>query len=304
MNLAQLRALRAVHEAGSVTGAAAVLDVTQSAVSHALTSLERELGIRLAVRDRAGCSLTEAGQRLLPHVREALRHIDRLTEEASAAAGLVTGKLRIGAFPSACHLLPPLIRGFRRRYPAVDVILLEGTDDEVNEWIDRRVVGIGVVTGPRPDLHTVPLADDEMLAVLPAGHPLAGQPRISLAELADDPFLLSGGGCEPFIRRLYQQHDLLLEPAHQVREMTTLLAMVRENLGVSIVPSLALGGTGDGTVALPLHPAILRSLLLATRSAEDLSPPAAAFLGTIPRQDRQSTPNELVPGGQPPDTFR
>jgi DNA-binding transcriptional LysR family regulator len=137
-----------------------------------------------------------------------------------------------------------------------------------------------------------------MLAVLPAEHPLAGQPSISLAELADDPFLLSGGGCEPFIRRLYQQQDLPLQPAHRVREMTTLLAMIRENLGVSIVPSLALSDTDDGTVTLPLRPSVLRSLLLAARSAEDLSPAAAAFLATIPRQDRQSPRRSPCPAAR------
>jgi DNA-binding transcriptional LysR family regulator len=287
MNLAQLRALRAVNEAGSVTGAAAMLDITQSAVSHTLSSLENEIGVRLVVRDRAGCSLTETGRRLLPHVVEALRHVDRVIEEASAAAGLVTGRLRLGAFSSACRVLPPLIRAFRRLHPAVDVVLLEGTDEEVDEWINRRVVELGVVMGPRADLYTVPLADDEMLAVLPAEHPLADEPDLSLAELADDPFLLSSGGCEPLIRQLYQQQGMSLEPTHRVREMTTLLAMIRENLGVSIVPSLALGDAADGTVALPLRPGVPRSLLLAARAAEDLSPAAKGFLDAIPRQDQQ-----------------
>ncbi|MEW9530171.1 LysR family transcriptional regulator [Microbispora sp. NPDC049125] len=283
MNLAQLRALRAVHEAGSVTGAAELLGVTQSAVSHALTSLEKEVGLRLVIRERTGCWVTETGQRLMPHVTEALRHIDRLTEEATAAAGLVTGRLRLGAFPSACRLLPSMIRAFRRLHPAVEVVLFEGTDQEVDEWIDRRVVELGVVTGPRTDLHTVPLADDELLAVLPVGHPLAGEPDVSLTELADDSFLLSSGGCEPLIRSLYRQRGLPLEPAHKIRDMTTLLAMVREDLGVSLVPSLALGDEEGGVATLPLRPRAPRSLLLAARSAADLSPAGKAFLESVPR---------------------
>jgi DNA-binding transcriptional LysR family regulator len=282
MNLAQLRALRAVHEAGSVTGAATLLGITQSAVSHALTSLESELRLRLVIRDRAGCSLTEPGRRLLPHATEALRHVDRLTEEAAAVAGLATGRLRVGAFPSACQLLPPLIRVFRRLYPAVDVVLLEGTDDEVNEWMDRRVIEIGVVIGPRDDLHTVPLARDELMAVLPVEHPLAGERDVSLAELADDSFLLSTGGCEPLLQTLYDDQGLALSPAHRVREMTTLLAMIREDLGVSVIPSLALEGMGHGTVALPLRPAATRDLSLAVRSTTELSPAGKAFLDTVP----------------------
>jgi DNA-binding transcriptional LysR family regulator len=281
MNLAQLKALRAVHEAGSVTGAAALLGVTQSAVSHALASLESELGLRLAVRDRGGCSLTGPGRRLLPHALEALRHLDRLTEEAASLAGLTTGRLRIGVFPSVGGLLPPLMRAFGRLYPAVEVVLLEGTDEEILDWLDGRVVEIGVVTGPRDDLHTVPPAADELMAVLPAGHPLAGERDVALEELADDPFLLSTGGCETLIRRLYAERDVPLEPARRVREMGTLLAMIGEDLGVSVIPSLSLAGAGPGTVALPLRPAVTRRLLLAARSAADPGPAGAAFLDLV-----------------------
>ncbi|MDI2132429.1 LysR family transcriptional regulator [Yinghuangia seranimata] len=293
MNLAQLRALRAVHEAGSVTGAADLIGVTQSAVSHALTALESELGLRLVIRERSGCRLTEVGRRLMPHAVEALRHVDRFAEEATAAAGLVTGRLHLGAFPSACRLLPPLIRSFRKLYPAVEVVLLEGTDEEVNEWISRRVVELGVVTGPRPDLCMVPLAEDELVAVLPVEHPLATEPDVELAELADDPFLVSSGGCEPMIRSLYHQAGVAFEPVHRIHEMSTLLAMVRENLGVSVVPSLALRDADDGTVALPLRPPAPRTLLLATPSAADLSPAGAAFLDVVeatfgPRSGPQS----------------
>ncbi|MBA9007220.1 LysR family transcriptional regulator [Thermomonospora cellulosilytica] len=282
MNLAQLRALRAVHEAGSVTGAAELLDVTQSAVSHALNSLENELGLRLVVRERTGCRLTEVGRRLIPHAAEALRHVDRFAEEAAAAAGLVTGRLGIGAFPSAHRVLPAFVREFRRLHPAVEVLLWEGTDDEVNEWIERRVVELGVVCGLRPDLHTVPFANDEFLAVLPADHPLAGEPAVSLADLEDDPFLLSGAGCEPLLRDLYRSRGLSLAPAHRVHTMSTLLAMVRENVGVSVIPSLALDERRDGIAAVPLRPPAPRSLLLAARSEQDLSPAARAFLTTIP----------------------
>lgn len=280
MNLAQLRALRAVEEAGSVTGAASLLGITQSAVSHALASLESELDLRLVVRDRGGCTLTEAGRRLFPHVSAALRHIDRLADEAAATAGMVTGRLRVGAFPSACHLLPQLIRVFGRRYPAVDVVVLEGTDGEVIDWLKNDVVEVGIVTDEHPGMDTVPFADDEMLAVLPAEHPLAGEAEVSLCDLADDPFILSGGGCAGIIRRLYEEQSLPLRPRHQVRELTTILAMVRENLGISLVPSLALSGGFDGTVTLPLRPRAPRRLLLAAPGGTEVSRAARAFLDT------------------------
>lgn len=294
MNLPQLRAFVAVAETGWVTEAAANLGVSQSAVSHALASLEAGLGLRLLVRDRAGSTLTDAGRTLLPYARIAIGAVRRLSDEAAALAGLQRGHLRIGAFPTACPLLPPVIRVFRRRFPAVEVVLLEGSDQEVSDWIATGIADLGVVTGPRRDLAAVPLADDEMLAVLPADHPLAGQAEIAAADLADDTFLLSAGGCERLIRRIYDEAEIPFAPAQQVREMATLLAMVREGLGVSIVPELALRASADGLTARPLRPRAPRHLLLAWPDASAPGPAARAFLTCLPH-DRQA----LAPGVLP-----
>ncbi|MDX6742369.1 LysR family transcriptional regulator [Actinocorallia sp. A-T 12471] len=291
MNLAQLRALRAVHEAGSVTGAADLLGVTQSAVSHALTSLENELGMRLVIRERSGCCLTEVGRRLMPHVVGALHHVERFAEEAAAASGLLDGRVRIGAFPSACRVLPRFVRAFRKLHPAVDVVLLEGTDAEVEEWIGTGVIDLGVVSGPRPDLRTVPLAADEFLAVLPSAHPLAAERAVGLADLSDDPFLLSAAGCEPLIRAHYRAVGLDLSPAHRVQRMDTLLAMVREDLGVSVVPSLALPELLDGIRAIPLRPPAPRSLLLAAPADTEPTPAARAFLDAVTVQPPAPPPS-------------
>jgi DNA-binding transcriptional LysR family regulator len=85
-------------------------------------------------------------------------------------------------------VLLPLIAQFRRRYPGVTVAVFEGTDQEVSGWIDDRTVDLGVISGPRPDLETVPLAEDEMLAVIPSGHRLASRKDITVAGLAGEPF--------------------------------------------------------------------------------------------------------------------
>ncbi|MET3803190.1 DNA-binding transcriptional LysR family regulator [Nakamurella sp. UYEF19] len=281
MNLAQLRTFAAVAQTGRITDAAVRLKITQSAVSHALTSLETELGVQLVVRDRTGSTLTDVGRTLLPHAETALRAVDRLADEAAEVTGLQRGRLRLGAFPTACQLLSPLIRAFGRRFPAVQIVLLEGSDTEVGEWIAARVVDLGVVTGPRDDLSTTPLAQDEMLAVFPTGHPLAEQTEVELADLADDPFLLSSGGCEPLIRGLYSAARLPFTPAHHIREMATLLAMVRDDLGVSVVPSFAVDPAPIGLVTVPLRPRVPRHLLLAAPTADQLSPAARAFLTFI-----------------------
>jgi len=277
MNLAQLRAFSGVARAGSVSDAAVDLGLTQSAVSHALASLERELGARLVVRDRAGCALTGLGTRVLPDAEEALRRADRIAELAAAESGLREGRVRVGVIASAAGVLMPLIAWFRRRYPGIAVAVFEGPDPEVSDWIDQRTVDLGVVTGARPGLETVPLAHDEMLAVLPAGHRLETRGEVAVRDLAADPFLVSAGGCEPAIRQVHERHEVPFAPASRVTDMATLLAMVREGLGVSIVPSLSLAGAPGGVAAVPLRPRVPRALLLAARDT-GLSPAARALL--------------------------
>lgn len=280
MNLAQLRAFAGVARTGCVSDAALDLGLTQSAVSHALASLERELGAQLVVRDRAGCSLTGLGARVLPDAAEALRRAERIAEVAAAESGLREGRVRIGTIASAAGVLMPLIAQFRRRYPGVTVAVFEGPDHEVSAWIEQRTVDLGVVTGPQPGLETVPLAQDEMLAVVPSGHRLGSRDEVAVKDLASDPFLVSAGGCESAIRQIHEQGHISFAPASRVTDMATLLAMVREGLGVSIVPTLSLRTASDGITALPLRPRAPRSLLLGARDT-GLSPSARTFLAHV-----------------------
>lgn len=281
MNLAQLRAFAGVADSGSVSDAALQLGLTQSAVSHALASFERELGARLIVRDRSGCALTELGTRVLPDAAEALRHADRVADIAAAESGLYEGRLRVGLISSASSVLLPLIARFRRRYPGIAVAVFEGTDQEVSGWIADRTVDLGVVIGPAPGAETAPLAEDEMMAVLPSGHRLAAHGReAAIADLSGEPFLMSAGGCESLIRALYEQQRVPLTVASRVTDMATLLAMVREGLGVSIVPALSLGAGYDGISAVPLRPRAPRVLLLSARDTEP-GPAASSFLSHV-----------------------
>jgi DNA-binding transcriptional LysR family regulator len=282
MNVSQLRVLRAIALIGSLTGAADQLGITQSAVSHALASLESEFSLRLVVRDRSGCTLTHVGERLLPYATEAVRAVDQFEEEAIvAAAGPMSGRLLVGTFPSVGRLLRPLVRSFGRRHPAVEVVLLEGTDVEVEHWLDSQAIDVATMTGARTGLKSVPFISDSFVAVLSAGHPLADEADVSLADLADDPFLLSDGGCERQIRQLYEEQGLQLLPMYRVQAIPTLLAMIGQDIGISVLPELALGQPDKGIAAVPLRPSARRDLLLAARADLEFSSAAQAFLDTV-----------------------
>jgi DNA-binding transcriptional LysR family regulator len=114
-----------------------------------------------------------------------------------------------------------------------------------------------------PESHDgVEVGADEFFAMLPQDHPLADEAIIDVADLDDDPFLLSDGGCERHIREIYRMSDSRLRPTHRVRESGTLIAMVQAGVGVSIVPGLMAVMTDQRLVLVPLRQRIKRSLVL------------------------------------------
>lgn len=271
MQLGQLRAFVSVIDTGGFSAAAGALDRTQSAISHAVASLEEELASPLLHRGRDGTLPTQLGDRILPHARSALRHIEGIADEARSARSLRHGRLRIGGFPTACQLLPGFVAALRRAHPGIDVVLWEGTDDEVHSWLEQSMVDLGVRARLNPpESDEILLATDRMLVLVDPQHPLAGQPSLTPADLSEDWMLVSDGGCEPLLAQLHQTAGIRFHIGQRVREMTTLLAMVREGLGITVIPELALTDP-HGLVAIPLQPDTPRNLILASST----TPPTA-----------------------------
>ncbi|WP_043639340.1 LysR family transcriptional regulator [Nonomuraea candida] len=282
MTLAQLRVLVAVADHGGFTAAAEQLGMSQPAVSRAVATLERELGGALFVRHRDGIALTEAGRRALARARAALRHLDLMRADVAAATGSITGELRLASLPSATGtLVARLLRAFTDRYPQVRVRLFEGVDDDIREWLRRGAAEVGVVTLPAPGFHTAHLSTHDMVAVLPAGHPLAGRRAVRLPDLAGRPFILTTAGCRPLIMGAAQAAGADLEVAYEASGPAAILEMVAAGLGVSIVPTLGLPADLPSVVTRPLEPAMTRSLALAVPSLSDCAPTARAFLDEL-----------------------
>lgn len=152
MTLSQLRTFAAVADAGSVRGAAQRLHVTQPAVSAAVRALERSLGVELVEPDGRGVRLTAAGTALAPYVRRVLGLLDEATLAARGGADPTRGTLRIGAVPTASeHVLPGFLAAFRRRYPAVPVMLEVGAKEQVWTWMSRHTVDVAVAGRPPDD---------------------------------------------------------------------------------------------------------------------------------------------------------
>lgn len=260
MNITQLRSLVAVAEAGSFTAAATSVGVTQSGMSQALAALEESLGVKLLVRQRHGVELTAFGERALDHARAALVHLEAIRTEAAEVTGEEAGSVRIAAFPSVfATVLPPLLRRFRVLHPGIDLVALETDDREVEAWLKAGSIDLGVVLNPSPDSDAVQIGQDAWVAVLPTAHRLARRGTLSFAELATEPFVLATGGCHVHARALAEAAGLgLTDVRMEVRDWTSAIALVREGVGVSLVPESTLPDKRKGLRTARLEPSLCR----------------------------------------------
>jgi DNA-binding transcriptional LysR family regulator len=171
----QLKSFVTVVDQGGFTAASRRLGLSQPAVSRAVATLEKELGLPLLMRRRDGLSLTEAGSLALTHAREVVRHLTLMRTEVVALAGEITGTLSLASLPSVtATLVAPQLRVFAERHPAVTIRLLEGSEEEVRDWLDQGAAEAGVVSLPVKGLDTAVLGDQDMVAVVPADDRLAG----------------------------------------------------------------------------------------------------------------------------------
>jgi DNA-binding transcriptional LysR family regulator len=261
-----LRLLQVIAEGYGLVQAAEKIGMSQSAASHAIAALERSFGVQLFARNSGPLRLSRIGEQILPYVRQILGSLDAIAEQVVADSGLQTGTLRIAVVPSiGSSIIPALLREFAKLYPGIDVSLLEGTDHEVSEWVRQKMSHCGFAALPVALVNTEPIGKDEWMAILPANR-FEGANQIKLERLAVHRFLLSGGGCEDHIYRLFEETRVPLSNHLLVRQMDTLQAMVGEGLGVSLVPSLTLIRKPRNIRAVRLVPRQYRTIgiLLAT----------------------------------------
>ncbi|WP_330454014.1 MULTISPECIES: LysR family transcriptional regulator [unclassified Streptomyces] len=254
----ELRVLLAVESAGSFSGAAAALGMTQSAVSHAIRTTERRIGAVLFERGRKGATPTAAGTSTLGYARRVLRLLELMGAEARAAAAgpeagaVPAGPLRIAAFRSAAlHLLPPALERLRARHPGIEPVvrvvreLGRGTAGEVLDG--RADLGIATMGGSSPvpdELVGGMLREEEYALVHPAGHPA---PRtLPLLDWAEN--------CTSYTREWWAAQDWIPRATVEAEDDGAVLSMVSAGLGMAIMPGLSLHGAPDSVAITALGP--------------------------------------------------
>jgi DNA-binding transcriptional LysR family regulator len=252
--LRQLRYFVAVAEEGSLTRAAVRLHIAQQSLSEQMRSLEAQLGATLFERSSRGVTLTDVGAVLLREARPVLAQADRAVEAVRRAARGEQGALRVGFLSSvANHVMPPIVRAFRARHPG---IALETEDVAIGSLVEGLREGRLDAGLSRPplvdDLESEIVLREPVAAVLPEGHPLAGRDELTLADLADEPWVLTPRTSWPPWHRKYDEDFARAGYRPRVVQRGTspqnLLALVAAGVGVTRL-SLSARSLRDGGVA-------------------------------------------------------
>ncbi len=241
-----MRYVVAVAELANFTRAAERCHVVQSALSHQIAQLERELGARLFERTSRRVRLTPAGEAFLPAARQALEAAERARAEVAAAAGEIRGRLAIGTIPTVAAVdLPEALREFRQRHPRVRISLRVDGSGPLTRGVREGVLDLaflGLPPGDRPKgVRGRELARDELVAVVAPGHPLAAEPEgaVTLRRLAEEVFVDfpegSAGRAQSDVA--FSAAGLTRDVAFEANGLELLIALVRNGLGVGMAPS-------------------------------------------------------------------
>ncbi|WP_028402692.1 LysR family transcriptional regulator [Ectobacillus panaciterrae] len=283
MSLAKYEVFNTVVELGNLTKAAEALNLTQSAVSYSIANLESELGFSLLIRSRSGITLTSNGQRILRYIRTILHWNEKMKQEAASINGLEVGTVRIGAFTSVCiQWLPRCMKHFKQEHPSIEIKILQGGYQDIEQWITNGVVDFGFVTLPTLEgFETIPLKEDRLVCILPYNHPLGNQDKIRMEQLENESFIIQKSGYDHDIKRIFKETRVTLKNKFEMADDQAIIALVENELGVSVIPELVLQGLPHNVTILSLEPEQHRSIGIAVTSLKEISPAAKKFIECV-----------------------
>ena len=284
METQKLSALLTVIQCGSITKASQVLGYTQSGLSHQIKALERELGFSVFVRSKAGVEPTAACQKLLPALRETVRWSRELEKVSASIRGVMTGKICIGSFTSlSVHWLPQVIRAFEAQYPQVELTLKDGGGEGMAEALENGQIDVGFGCRPQGGKTTwCPLFEDQLMVVAPADWDLGS--TFPLQRFHGAAFIALPDDFDREVPALFQRYSVVPNVKFCATDDYTIISMVEQGLGMSILPELLLRGYRHCRIqTAPLDPVCHRELGIILPAERELSPATKKFIACAKR---------------------
>lgn len=249
MDRKQLRALVAVAEHRSFSGAARALDTVQSNISAHIARLERELGVALI--DRATTEPTHEGRVVLERARRIEAEFEALDSDVASLRDEISGQVRLGLIGTTARwLVPPLLSAIGQQYPMVSVVVLDATTSSLVLNLLSGSIDLAVLNLPvdEAELLVEPLFDEDRILIAPKGHPLYDQDTVDLDELLHHELLLEAPGT-PFrdlLENAAADRGVKVHPKAEFDGMRLLASLVFSGYGAGIVPASAAPGGVSG----------------------------------------------------------
>jgi LysR family hydrogen peroxide-inducible transcriptional activator len=244
MELQQLRYFAAVADLGNFTRASEHCNVSQPTLSQQLINLEKELGHKLFHRLGRRAVLTEAGTAFRERARRILFEVENATKELGDSPSLER-KISVGAIQSlAPYILPALIDRCKKRYPNLQIHIQEDFRTALVAAIIEGELDLALLSLPvrdDPRLHVESLLHEPLLLVVGKGHPLAMQPTVTAADLANENFIMTGtaSSLTQQVKSFCGDHHFEPRILHRCSQVPTVKALVAIGAGVSILPRIA-----------------------------------------------------------------
>ena len=271
-----------VLETKTISQASKELGYSQSAVSQTIKSLEEELETTLFIRQKSGVILSRDGFEYLPYLKSIQANLENLRTKKQEMKGLNQSKLRIGTFTSVSrHLLPSLMKEFIEMYPNIQFELYQSEYTNIEQQLIEGTLDLGFTCiDAIKQIHYQELYYDEMFALVPQNHMLAKYRVLSMEQITKYPFIQLDEGEYSLPIQTCKELGLPIQIKHKVYDDSTILAMIRQNLGISILYQNALSDYDD-LCLIPIQENLFRHVGIAYNNYDTLSYAGKTFLDFI-----------------------
>lgn len=282
MNLTKYDIFFKVLETKTISQAAKELGYSQSAISQTIKALEEELETTLFIRQKSGVTLSQDGFSYLPYLKSVQASLDSLRQKKLEIKGLSQTTLRIGTFTSVSrHLLPSLMKEFIQLYPNVQFELNQSEYTNIEQQLIEGTLDLGFTCiDAIKQVQYQELYYDEMFALVPQNHALSKYKVLNLVQIAEYPFIQLDEGDYSLPIEMFKKLKLPIQIKHKVYDDFTILAMIRQNLGISILYQNALSDYED-LCLIPIQEDLFRHIGIAYNNYDTLSYACKTFLNFI-----------------------
>lgn len=270
-----------VYHTHSISVTAEKYNYTQSAISQAIKSFEKELGLPLFKRTKNGMMPISNTEEIIRELRTICDAENRIADIASNLTSLKNGYIHIGTIKSiAYNWLPSMVKNFSKKYPNIHFKISMGSSSQLHDKLDQNEVDcIFVSNYLLPDnLEFYPMDTDELMLLTARNHPLADKLKVNLTDIKDENYIYSEDGFDFEAGGIFEQNDIHPTVLYQLDDDVAVQKMVSDGMGISVLPKLLLSNPPFDICIRPFTERYKRTLGVAYLKDSELDPATEAFL--------------------------